>query len=231
MMRKEKGLKRIYRYASNGLSYILFKLSKKINPNTITISGFIIFMINWMYYLFIFIFGEITFLNTIIFVAVLHIVLIIDFTDGDYAGRVNRRTKVGHYLDGVLDFIKILLTYLLLYYITNDKFEKLLIFLSLIVFALFLWTRSNLYRENLAKRSSKEGKFLTISLLFGFSLVHQYLYFSIYLLFGLWQVLLLQILLGLILTLNNFLKIIKHVRKLDQTKLNNNLTNSELIQE
>ncbi len=131
----------------------------------------------------------------------------------------------------MLDFIKILLTYLLLYYITNDKFEKLLIFLSLIVFTLFLWTRSNLCRENLAKRSSKEGKFLTISLLFGFSLVHQYLYFSIYILFGLWQILLLQILLGLVLTLNNFLKIIKHVRKLDQTKLNNNLTNSELIQE
>jgi len=40
-----------------------------------------------------------------------------------------------------------------------------------------------------------------------------------------------QILLGLVLTLNNFLKIIKHVRKLDQTKLNNNLTDSELIQE
>ncbi|MFX0043513.1 MAG: CDP-alcohol phosphatidyltransferase family protein [Candidatus Hodarchaeota archaeon] len=221
-MRTEKGLKRIYRYASNGLSYILFKLSKKINPNTITILGFIIFLINWSFYLFIFIFSEITFLNTIIFVALLHIVLIIDYTDGDYAGRVNRRSKFGHYLDGALDFIKILCIYLLLYFITNTKFEKLLIFLSLTVLALFLWTRSNLYRENLAKRSKKEGTFLTFSLLFGFSMVHQYLYFSIYLLFGLWQILILQISLGLAFTLKDYLKLIKHARKLDQQELSKN---------
>ncbi|MFX1316108.1 MAG: CDP-alcohol phosphatidyltransferase family protein [Promethearchaeota archaeon] len=228
-MRKEKGLKRIYRYASNGLSYILFKMSKKINPNTITILGFITFMANWVFYLFVFLLGEITFLNKVIFVAILHIVLVIDFTDGDYAGRINRRTKLGHYLDGVLDFAKILFTYLLFYFISN-KFDKLLIFLSLIVLAFFLWSKSNLYRENLVKKSSKEGKFLTISLLFGFSLVHQYLYLSIFLIFGFWQILILQILMGLLLTLKNFLKIIKYAKKFDQTKLNNT-TSSEIIQD
>lgn len=214
-MRKEKGLKRIYRFISIGCSYILFKLSKKINPNTITILGFITFMIGWIQYLTIFILGEIVFLNKIFFVVAIHSALIIDYTDGDYAGRINRRSKVGHYLDGVLDFSKILLTYFLGYFTTDHQFEKLLLFLSLIVLAFFLWSKSNIYRENIAKKPSKEGKFLTVSLLFGFSLVHQYLYFSIYILFGLWQILLLQILLGLALTLKNFITVIKYAKKID----------------
>ena len=37
-MKKENGLKRVYRFLGIGFSHIIYKLSKKLNPNGITIS-------------------------------------------------------------------------------------------------------------------------------------------------------------------------------------------------
>lgn len=212
-MRKENGLKRIYRFGGIGISRILLKISKSINPNTITISGFIVFIIGWMQYLIFYLFYEIVFLNKIFFIIALNIALIIDYCDGEYAKKVNKCTELGDFLDGVLDIIKISLTYVLLYFTSDTQIIKLMIFFLSVIFTISMWIR---YHKTLPETPSKEGKFLTIKLLFGYSIVHQYLYFSIFLIFGLWQILLLPLLLGLITIFNIFKKLIKMARILDK---------------
>ena len=215
-MPSENGLNRIYRFGAIGLSYMLFKITKRINPNTITVTGFIIFFLGWVQYLIFFLLSEFLFLSNIIFLITIQVALLIDYTDGEYAHRINRTSKIGHYLDGTLDFIKISLTYFLVYFITENQFEKLLILITSVVFTFYVWSRSNRYRENIAAASTKEGRFLTISLLFNFSVAHQYLYFSIFLFFGIWQILILQITLGLGVASINLKKVFNFVRNWDK---------------
>ncbi len=208
-MPKESGLKRVYRFGGIGISNLLFKISKKINPNTITISGFLVFISGWIQYLMMDLFSEIIFINKIFLIVAINIALFLDYCDGEYAKKVNKCTKRGEFLDGVLDIIKISLTYILIYITSNIKIIKLIVFLSSVIFTISMWSRYSKYRENLVKTSSKEGKFLTISILFSFSIVHQYLYISIFLISGIWQILLLLLLLGLGTTLYNFMKLMK----------------------
>jgi len=217
-MKKERGLKRIYRFLGSGFSNILYKISKKINPNVITLCGFFVFSLSWFHYLIIYLFGEISLINNILLIVGFNIALIIDYLDGEYARKANRCSKIGHYLDGILDFIKISTTYLLIYLTTTEPLGKLLIFTSSVMFTIFIWSKYNIYRENLMSEVSKEGKFLSLSLLFSFSLAHQYLYFSIYLLFGLWQILILQIALGIAFTFKNFVKLLKTARIIDRSE-------------
>ncbi|MFX1375583.1 MAG: CDP-alcohol phosphatidyltransferase family protein [Promethearchaeota archaeon] len=215
-MPTENGLNRIYRFGAIGLSYILSKITKKINPNTITVTGFIIFILGGAQYLILFLVDELLFLSKIIFLITIQIALLIDYTDGEYANRINRTSRKGHYLDGTLDFIKISLTYFLVYFTIENQYEKLLILITSVAFTFYVWSRSNLYRENIGAHSTKEGKFLTISLLLSFSVAHQYLYFSIFLLFGIWQILILQITLGIGLACINLTKVFKFVINLDK---------------
>lgn len=221
-MPKENGLKRIYRFSGMGVSYAIFKISKKINPNTITISGFLVFISGWIQYLMMYLFSEIIFLNKIILVITIHIALILDYCDGEYAKRVNKITIKGEFLDGILDIIKISLTYIIIYFTSSDQIIKLMLFLSSVIFAFSVWSRYSMWgrhsrdSEHLTKTPSKEGRILTISLLLGFSIVHQYLYFSIFLIFGIWQILLLQLLLGLGTTFYDSMKLMKLARNLDK---------------
>jgi len=221
-MPKENGLKRIYRFSGMGVSYAIFKISKKINPNTITISGFLVFISGWIQYLMMYLFSEIIFLNMIILVITIHIALILDYGDGEYAKRVNKITIKGEFLDGILDIIKISLTYIIIYFTSSDQIIKLMLFLSSVIFAISVWSRYSMWgrhsrdSEDLTKTPSKEGRILTISLLLGFSIVHQYLYFSIFLIFGIWQILLLLLLLGLGTTFYDSMKLMKLARNLDK---------------
>ena len=220
-MTKANGLKRIYRFSGRGVSYTLFKISKNINPNTITISGFLVFISGWIQYLMMYLFSEIIFINKIFLIVAINIALILDKSDGEYARRVNKITMKGEFLDGVLDIIKISLTYIIIYFTSNDQI-KLMLFLSSVIFAISVWIRYSMWGrhgsdiKNTINTPSKEGRFLTISLLFGFSMVHQYLYFSIFLIFGVWQILLLQILCGLGMTFYYSRKIMKMARDLDK---------------
>lgn len=220
-MKKENGLKRIYRFLGIGSSHIIYKFSKNLNPNGITVSGFIILILGWLQYLTMYLFYEVLLLNTILLIITFNIALIIDYVDGEYARKVNRCSKRGQHLDGILDFIKISITYILIYLTTKDQITKLLIFTSSVIFTIFMWSRYSMYRENLIAESSKEGKLFSLSLLFSFSVAHQYLYFSIYLLFGLWQIIILQILIGLAFTSKNFIKLMKTAKKLDKAGLSN----------
>jgi len=221
-MPKENGLKRIYRFSGMGVSYAVFKISKKINPNTITISGFLVFISGWIQYLMMYLFSEIIFLNKIILVIAIHIALILDYCDGEYAQKTNKITIKGEFLDGILDIFKISLTYIIIYFTSSDQFIKLMLFLTSVIFAISVWSRYSMWgrhsmdRENLTKTPSKEGRILTISLLLGFSIVHQYLYFSIFLIFGIWQILLLQLLLGLGTTFYDSMKLMKLAGNLDK---------------
>ena len=208
-MPKESGLKRVYRFGGIGISNLLFKISKNINPNIITISGFLIFISGWIQYLMMYLFSEIIFFHKLFLIIAINIALFLDYCDGEYAKKVNKCTKRGEFLDGVLDIIKISLTYILIYITSNIKMIKLIVFLSSVIFTISMWSRYSMYRENLVKTPSKEGKFLTISILFSFSMVHQYLYISIFLISGIWQILLLLLLLGLGTTLYNFMKKMK----------------------
>ncbi|MBA7629831.1 hypothetical protein ES703_37338 [subsurface metagenome] len=217
-MKKERGLKRIYRYLGIGFSNILYKISKKINPNVITLCGFFVFSLAWLQYLGIYLFGEVNLINKILLIVGFNIALIIDYLDGEYARKTNKCSKIGHHLDGILDYIKISTTYLLLYLTTNEHFGKLLIFVSSVIFTIFIWSKYISYRENLMSKAPKEGKFLSLSLLFSFSITHQYLYFSIYLLFGLWQILVLQIALGSVFTFKNFVKLFKMAKIIDRSE-------------
>lgn len=217
-MKKERGLKRIYRYLGIGFSNILYKISKKINPNVITLCGFFVFSLAWLQYLGIYLFGEVNLINKILLIVGFNIALIIDYLDGEYARKTNKCSKIGHHLDGILDYIKISTTYLLLYLTTNEHFGKLLIFVSSVIFTIFIWSKFTSYREKLMSKAPKEGKFLSLSLLFSFSIAHQYLYFSIYLLSGLWQILVLQIALGSVFTLKNFVKLFKMAKIKDRSE-------------
>ena len=217
-MKKESGLKRIYRFLGSGFSNVLYKISKKINPNAITLCGFFVFSLSWLQYLIIYLFGEICLINNILLVVGFNIALIIDYLDGEYARKANKCSKVGHHLDGILDFIKISTTYLLIYLTTTESLEKLLIFASSVIFTIFIWSKYNIFREKLVSKTPKEGKFLSLGLVFSFSIAHQYLYFSIYLLFGLWQILILQIAIGIAFTFKNFVKLMKNARKIDRSK-------------
>lgn len=217
-MKKESGLKRIYRFLGFGFSNILYKISKKINPNIITLCGFFVFSLAGLQYLVMYLFGELNLINNILLIIGFNIALIIDYLDGEYARKTNKCTKIGHHLDGILDFIKISTTYLLIYLTTIEPFEKLLIFISSVMFTIFIWSKYTSYRENLMSKAPKEGKFLSLSLLFSFSIAHQYLYFSIYLLFGLWQILILQIALGIAFTFKNFVKLFKMAKIIDRSK-------------
>ncbi|MFX1426035.1 MAG: CDP-alcohol phosphatidyltransferase family protein [Promethearchaeota archaeon] len=212
----ENGLNRIYRFGAIGLSFMLSKITKRINPNAITVTGFIVFFLGWIQYLLFFLLSEFLFLPKIIFLITIQIALLIDYADGEYANRVNRTSRKGHYLDGTLDFMKISLTYFLVYFITENQFEKLLILITSVAFTFYVWSRSNLYRENIGAHSTKEGKFLSITLLFSFSVAHQYLYFSIFLLFGIWLILILQITLGFGFAAINLKKVFNYVRKFDK---------------
>ena len=176
-----------------------------------------------------YLFYEVLLVNKILLIIAFNIALIIDYVDGEYARKINKYSKRGQHIDGILDFIKISITYILIYLTTDDPITKFLIFTSLVIFTIFMWSRYSMYRENLIAESSKEGKFLSLSLLFSFSVAHQYLYFSIYLLFGFWQILLLQILIGLALTSKNFIKLMKTAKKLDKTGLSNNKHLNETI--
>jgi len=221
-MPKENGLKRIYRFSGMGSSYAIFKISKKINPNTITISGFLVFISGWIQYLMMYLFSEIIFLNKIILVIAIHIALILDYCDGEYAQKANKITIKGEFLDGILDIFKISLTYIIIYFTSSDQFIKLMLFLTSVIFAISVWSRYSMWgrhsrdSEDLTKTPSKEGRILTISLLLGFSIVHQYLYFSIFLIFGIWQILLLLLLLGLGTTFYDSMKLMKLARNLDK---------------
>jgi len=221
-MPKDNGLKRIYRFSGIGVSYTLFKISKNINPNTITITGFLVFISGWTQYLMMYLFSEIIFINKIFLIVAINIALILDKSDGEYARRVNKSTIKGEFLDGILDIIKISLTYFIIYFTSNDQIIKLMLFLSSVIFALSVWIRYSMWGrhgsdiENSINTPSKEGRFLTISLLFGFSIVHQYLYFSIFLIFGVWQILLLQLLFGLGMTFYYSMKLMKMARDLDK---------------
>ena len=62
-MKKERGLKRVYRFLGVGFSNILYKISKKINPNLITLCGFFIFSLAWLQYLVMYLFSEINLIN------------------------------------------------------------------------------------------------------------------------------------------------------------------------
>lgn len=221
-MTKANGLKRIYRFSGRGVSYILFKISKNINPNTITITGFLVFISGWTQYLMMYLFSEIIFINKIFLIVAINIALILDKCDGEYARRVNKSAMKGEFLDGVLDIIKISLTYLIIYFTSNDQIVKLMLFLSSVILAISLWVRFSMWGrhgsdiETSINTPSIEGRFLTISLLFGFSMAHQYLYFSIFLIFGVWQILLLQILCGLGMTFYYSRKVMKKARDLDK---------------
>ncbi|GAG67929.1 unnamed protein product, partial [marine sediment metagenome] len=57
--------------------------------------------------------------------------------------------------DGILDYIKISTTYLLLYLTTNEHFGKLLIFVSSVIFTIFIWSKYTSYRENLMSKAPK----------------------------------------------------------------------------
>ena len=220
-MRKERGLKRLYRFLGIGFSNILYKISKKINPNMITLCGFFVFSLGWFQYLGMYLFGEINLINKILLIVAFNIALIIDYLDGEYARKTNKSSKKGHYIDGILDYIKISTTYLLLYLTTNEHLGKLLIFVSSVIFTVFIWSKYAKfinYRENLMSKAPKEGKFLSLSLLFSFSIAHQYLYFSIYLMFGLWQILILQIALGSLFTFKNSIKLFKIAKILDRSE-------------
>ncbi len=217
-MKKERGLKRVYRFLGSGFSNILYKISKKINPNVITLCGFFIFSLSWFLYLLVYLFGEICLIHNILLIVGFNIALIIDYLDGEYARKANKCSKVGHHLDSILDIIKILTTYLLIYFTTTVPFEKLLIFTSSIIFTFFTWTKYSISRENLMSKVSKEGKFLSLSLLFSFSYAHQYLYFSIYLLFGIWQILILHMALGIAFTFKNLVKLLKTAKIIDRSE-------------
>jgi len=221
-MPKENGLKRIYRFSGIGASYTLFKISKKINPNTITITGFLVFISGWTQYLMMHLFSEIIFINKIFLTVAINIALILDYCDGEYAKRVNKITIKGEFLDGVLDIIKISLTYIIIYFTSSDQIIKLILFLSSVILTISVWSRYSMWGrrssdiENSINTPSKEGRFLTISLLIGFSMVHQYLYFSIFLILGVWQILLLQLLFGLGMTFYDSMKLMKLARNLDK---------------
>ena len=217
-MKKESGLKRIYRFLGSGFSNILYKISKKINPNVITLCGFFAFSLSWLFYLIVYLFGEISLINNILLIVGFNIALIIDYVDGEYARKANKCSKVGHHLDSILDIIKILATYLLIYFTTTESFGKLLMFTTLVIFTFFTWSKYNIYRENLMSEVSKEGKFLSLSLLFSFSYAHQYLYFSIYLLFGIWQILILHMALGIAFTFKNLVKLLKMAKIIDRSE-------------
>ena len=98
-MPKESGLKRVYRFGGIGISNLLFKISKNINPNIITISGFLIFISGWIQYLMMYLFSEIIFFHKLFLIIAINIALFLDYCDGEYAKKVNKCTKRGEFLD------------------------------------------------------------------------------------------------------------------------------------
>ena len=214
-MPKENGLKRVYRFGGIGISNMIFRFSKKINPNLITISGFIVYLLGAMQYVIALLLNEIYLLTNILFVVTIQFALFIDYADGEYARRVNKTSKKGHYLDGMLDLTKISITYFLIYFSSNNEPIKIVLFISSLLFIIVRFSNRNVKSQNSAKDHSNNGKFLTISLILGFSVVHQFLYFSLYLLFGMWQILILPIAMGLLLFVRNSIKIFKTPENLE----------------
>ncbi|MFX1408975.1 MAG: CDP-alcohol phosphatidyltransferase family protein [Promethearchaeota archaeon] len=218
-MPKERGLKRIYRYCGIGFSNLLFRLSKKLNPNLITISGFLIFFSGWLQYVIFYMFNEIVFLNKSIFIISIQIAIIIDYIDGEYARKINQCTKRGQYIDGGLDYLKILLTYVLIYYTFEDLIVRLLTFILLIIYSAFRWIRNTIHYESSKNiEKPKEGRFLSLSLIISFSIPHQFLYLSVFLIFGIWQILLLIIIIGIMFCLKDSVKLNKLLKKVDEMK-------------
>jgi phosphatidylglycerophosphate synthase len=199
---RENGLKRIYRFLGKITSVKLLDISTKINPNHITISSFISVLFGILL---------VVFTNNPIYLVIgMQLALILDYADGEYARATLKTSKNGHYLDSMLDIFKIVLVYCFIYFINNSEIDRVLVFLNLAIFSIFLWSKIDIGKIKTSVNTDfKEGSYFKTNLLFGYSLVHHYLYISFYLLTAIDLFLILPIVFGSILIYKNYRNIFR----------------------